>query len=70
VFSLLNTSFILLKEGIEMNKNEIDRISDNAKELISDIENIKSMKEEKDSLNMELGLSKILRDVLLNKINE
>lgn len=53
-----------------MNKNEIDRISDNAKELISDIENIKSMKEEKDSLNMELGLSKILRDVLLNKINE
>lgn len=53
-----------------MNKNEIDRISDNAKELISDIENIKSMKEEKDSLNMELVLSKILRDVLLNKINE
>lgn len=53
-----------------MNKNEIDRISDNAKELISDIENLKSMKEEKDSLNMELGLSKILRDVLLNKINE
>ena len=53
-----------------MNKNEIDRISDNTKELISDIENIKSMKEEKDSLNMELGLSKILRDVLLNKINE
>lgn len=53
-----------------MNKNEIDRIFDNAKELISDIENIKSMKEEKDSLNMELVLSKILRDVLLNKINE
>ena len=33
-----------------MNKNEIDRISNNTKELIYDIENIKSMKEEKDSL--------------------
>lgn len=47
----------------------MNKLCDNVKNLVADIEELKSINQKKDCLTMELNMAKLLRNAIIDKIN-
>lgn len=52
-----------------MSRKEMNKLCGNVKNLIADVEELKSIKQKEDCLTMELNMAKLLRNAIIDKIN-